>query len=336
MNVLFTLLAAGLLWRSRGDAPSSLAGAVMSGNETAKGLLPSERNGLHSSAFWAPRARLMKDVSLQASWDRSKTLQDRPEAEPTQRPLIRVEIVLPVFNEEESLERSVRALHSYLTRVLSDDWRVTIADNGSRDGTPEIAATLSAELPGIRVLRHSEKGRGRALKLAWSQSDADVFCYMDIDLATDLEALPRMLGSIREGASVVIGNRFHPDTAIERGLLRTALSRGYNALARLFLATGIPDLQCGFKAISRPIRDQVLGLVDDTGWFFDTELLILTERLGHRIVGIPVRWREAARSSVKLGRTVLQMFWSLYSLKLALPGRIRRARGGRTRMVAPA
>src|SRR5437762_1955898 len=100
-----------------------------------------------------------------------------------------VDVVVPVYDEEVDLAPGIRRLHAYLSDRFPFTWRITIADNASKDSTPLVAAALAADLPGVRVVRLEEKGRGRALRTVWSASDADVLAYMDVDLSTDLDAL---------------------------------------------------------------------------------------------------------------------------------------------------
>src|SRR5690349_13446635 len=100
-----------------------------------------------------------------------------------------VEIVVPVHNEERTLEPSIRRLHDFRTNEFPLTWQIVIADNASSDATLAVARRLSAGLDGVEVLHLRSKGRGRALRSAWLASPARVVCYMDVDLSTDLRAL---------------------------------------------------------------------------------------------------------------------------------------------------
>lgn len=216
-----------------------------------------------------------------------------------------VEIVLPVLNEQRVLESSIRSLHAFLESVMTDDWRITVADNGSTDDTLRIAQRLEAELPRLRVLHISEAGRGRALTQAWLASDADVVAYMDIDLSTDLAAFPRLVEMVESGeADLASGTRLGRGAKTTRSLKREVLSRGFVLLINSLFGTRLRDTQCGFKAMRREAARRLLPLVEDTGWFWDTELLLLAAKGGWKVGFVPVRWLEDPDSRVKIARTV--------------------------------
>src|SRR3954453_6416426 len=218
-----------------------------------------------------------------------------------------VDVVVPVYDEEADLDPSVRRLHAYLCERFPFTWRITIADNASRDGTPLVAARLAAELPGVRVVRLEEKGRGRALRAVWSASDATVLAYMDVDLSTDLDALLPLVAPLLSGHSdVAIGTRLARSARVHRGAKRELISRGYNLILRATLTTRFSDAQCGFKAIRADRAELLLPLVEDDAWFFDTELLVLAERSGLRIHEVPVDWIDDADSRVDIVRTALE------------------------------
>ncbi|WP_307818573.1 glycosyltransferase family 2 protein, partial [Streptomyces sp. MBT62] len=217
-----------------------------------------------------------------------------------------LDVVVPVFNEETDLEPNVRRLHAHLSEAFPYPFRITVADNASTDRTPRIAARLAAELPGTEWLRLPEKGRGRALRAAWSQSPAPVLAYVDVDLSTELAALLPLVAPLISGHSdLAIGTRLAPASRVVRGPKREVTSRCYNALLRSTLAVGFSDAQCGFKAVRRDVADVLLPLVEDTGWFFDTELLVIAERAGLRIHEVPVDWVDDPDSRVDILATAL-------------------------------
>jgi putative flippase GtrA len=217
-----------------------------------------------------------------------------------------LDIVVPVYNEEVDLEPSVRRLHEHLSGQFPYAFRITIADNASTDATPLIAARLAAELPNVTALRLAEKGRGRALREAWSTSDAQVLAYCDVDLSTDLAALLPLVAPLISGHSdLAIGTRLARTSRVVRGAKREFISRSYNLLLRGTLGAGFSDAQCGFKAIRADVAQRLLPLVEDTGWFFDTELLVLAERSGLRIHEVPVDWVDDPDSRVDIVATAI-------------------------------
>jgi putative flippase GtrA len=210
-----------------------------------------------------------------------------------------LDVAVPVFNEQATLERSVRTLHAYLLSELDVPWRITVADNASTDDTAEIADRLATELPGVIVVHLAEKGRGRALKRVWLDSPAEVLAYLDVDLSTALSALPPLIAPLLSGHSdIAIGTRLSRDSRVVRGARREIVSRGYNLLLRGTMSVRFSDAQCGFKAVRREVAQQLIPLVEDDSWFFDTELLIIAERSGLRIHEVPVDWIDDPNSTV--------------------------------------
>ncbi|WP_433279610.1 glycosyltransferase [Pseudonocardia xinjiangensis] len=217
-----------------------------------------------------------------------------------------LDVVVPVFNEEADLAPSVHRLHTHLTEQFPYQFRITIADNASTDATPRIAAELAAQLPGVTALTMAQKGRGRALHAAWTASDAQVLAYCDVDLSTDLAALLPLVAPLISGHSdLAIGTRLGRGSRVVRGAKRELISRAYNLLLHGALATRFSDAQCGFKAIRADVAQRLLPLVEDTGWFFDTELLVLAERSGLRIHEVPVDWVDDPDSRVDIVATAL-------------------------------
>jgi putative flippase GtrA len=247
-----------------------------------------------------------------------------------------LDVVIPVYNEENDLAPCVRRLHAHLTESFPYPFRITVADNASVDGTLAIAQDLAAELPEVTVLHLAEKGRGRALRTAWTASTAQVLAYMDVDLSTDLAALLPLVAPLISGHSdVSIGTRLARASRVVRGPKREFISRSYNLLLRGTLSVRFSDAQCGFKAIRRDVALVLLPLVEDTGWFFDTELLVLAQRAGLRIHEVPVDWVDDPDSRVDIVATALadlrgiaRLFRALVTG--ALPLRDLRAQLGRT------
>jgi len=220
--------------------------------------------------------------------------------------VLQVDIVIPVRNEERDLAPSVRRLVSYLREGFPFTARVTIADNGSTDGTWAIANRLARDFDEVRAVRMEQPGRGRALRAVWSHSDAEVLAYMDVDLSTDLNALSPLVAPLLSGHSdVAIGTRLARGSRVIRGPKRELISRSYNLLLHACMGTRFSDAQCGFKAIRREQALALLPLTEDTGWFFDTELLVLAERAGLRIHEVPVDWIDDLDSRVDVVATAL-------------------------------
>ncbi|TVT22691.1 bifunctional glycosyltransferase family 2/GtrA family protein [Amycolatopsis acidiphila] len=212
-----------------------------------------------------------------------------------------LDVVIPVYNEETDLAQCVHRLHTYLRDTVPYRYRITVADNASTDDTLAIAQRLADEIPAVEVVHLDEKGRGRALNAVWSASDAQVLAYMDVDLSTDLAALLPLVAPLISGHSdLAIGSRLARGARVVRGPKREIISRCYNLILRGTLAARFSDAQCGFKAIRADVAKQLLPLVEDTGWFFDTELLVLAQRAGLRTHEVPVDWIDDPDSSVNI------------------------------------
>ena len=254
------------------------------------------------------------------------------EGRPLRAPTVAVEIVIPVHNEEAGLELSIRRLHSYLEERFPLSWLVTIADNASTDHTWGRACRLAHELDGVRAVHLDESGRGRALRAVWSVSSAPVVAYMDVDLSTDLDALLPLVAPLVTGHSdVAIGTRLAPGARVVRGPKREAISRTYNLLIKAALRSGFSDAQCGFKAARTEVARALLPMVEDEGWFFDTELLVLAEHNGLRIHEVPVDWVDDPDSRVDVYGTAkadLRGIWRMLGrvargpASLSIPSRL--------------
>lgn len=247
---------------------------------------------------------------------------------------LKVEIVLPVYNEEAELEEHTLRLRDFLKRQLDDFlWQITIADNASTDDTSDIGQNLSQKYPEINFLRLEEKGRGRAVKRAWQEGDADIAAYMDIDLSTDLKHFPPLIKSLTNGYDIAIGSRLLPKSVVKgRTLKREIISRCYNLLIKFLFWARFSDAQCGFKAVNKRVIKEILPKVQDNEWFFDTELLIIAEKSGSKrdaltsgqrsaafkIYEEPVTWVDNPGSTVRVLGTIkgdLKGLWRLFRTK---------------------
>jgi glycosyltransferase involved in cell wall biosynthesis len=252
-------------------------------------------------------------------------LADGPEALARRRPLTPVggrpmlEAVIPVHNEERSVQDAVRRLHAHLTQNFPYRFRITVADNASTDATVKRALAVAAELDSVTVRHLDRKGRGLALHETWSSSDAQVLAYMDVDLSTDLGALLPLIAPLISGHSeLAIGSRLARGAQVVRGPKRETISRCYNLLLRAALRVRFTDAQCGFKAIRADAARPLLPLVRDANWFFDTELLVLAERSGLRIHEVPVDWTDDPDSRVDIRATVAEDLRGVRRLRRAL------------------
>ena len=232
--------------------------------------------------------------------------------------LTTLDMVLPVLNEEVDLPVHARVLHEFMTqRLQAYDWRIVVADNGSTDSTLDVAKRLSDEFQRVGYVSLEQRGRGRALRRAWTESAADIVGYMDVDLSTDLEALPALIDAVRDGVcDIATGSRLIRGNDVgRRPLKREVASRGYSLLFRTMFLTGFRDAQCGFKALNRRTVNDILPLVRDNHWFFDTEMLILAEKSGYTVREFPVKWTDNPDTRVNIIGTAYEDIKGLLRLR---------------------
>ncbi|MDY6918570.1 MAG: dolichyl-phosphate beta-glucosyltransferase [Chloroflexota bacterium] len=241
------------------------------------------------------------------------------ESSPPGREPTSVAVVIPVYNEESVLAQSIDTLRQFLEREFAARWTIVIADNGSTDGTCQVAQELTQRHPNVAVLHLDQKGRGRALRRALLESTADVVAYMDVDLSTDLESFPELVQAIEEGYGIAIGSRLIPQSSVERCFKREVTSRVYNLLLRAMFRTDYHDAQCGFKALSRQAARDVLPLTRNHKWFFDTEMLLIAHRRGYRIKEVPVKWTEDPDSKVSIVDTSIEYVKELLRMRFRPP-----------------
>ena len=227
-----------------------------------------------------------------------------------------VDVVIPVYNEEQALPRSVLILTDFLKDNLANPWRVVIADNASTDDTRSVSEMLCERYSGVNYLHLPQKGRGRALRTAWMDSNADIVSYMDVDLSTDLGHFPQLVRALESGDHIAVGSRLSKESRVTRSLKREVISRGYNLMIKSMFFAGFPDAQCGFKALTGQAARAIVPHVKNNNWFFDTELLLIAAKRGYRIRSIPVKWDDDPSSTVNVASTAAEDVRGLLRLRL--------------------
>lgn len=236
--------------------------------------------------------------------------------------MINLEITIPVLNEEKTLRFQVIKVITYLESINIDTFDITlsIADNGSTDNTRDIAEELEKEYPKkIRLVKVSKKGVGLALKTSWESSNADIVGYMDLDLATDINHIRQVVEifSTNNSVDIVYGSRLHKDSeVIGRSVKREITSRIFNWIIKTYLAVGFSDGMCGFKFLKRSIFTELIhnGASSD-GWFFCTELLVVSEKMKKSLVELPVKWTDDEESKVKIIPLAIEYLKAMRELK---------------------
>ena len=234
---------------------------------------------------------------------------------------MKIEITIPVLNEEATISEKIRELHNYIENHLQDIGTISIiiADNGSTDTTEGKAHALTNELSRIEYIRLGQRGVGRALKASWTKSNADIIGYMDLDLATDLKFIRPALDAL-SCADIVTGSRLASGAkVIGRSRLRNFTSVCFNMLVKRVFQTSFSDGMCGFKFLKRKILEDLMSTgAQSDGWFFATELLVVGEHLNYRVADLPVTWTDDPNSKVKIVKLSMEYIKQIIQLKKTL------------------
>lgn len=225
-----------------------------------------------------------------------------------------ISIILPAFNEAKQLEKTVKTIYREMKKI-QPKFEIIIAEDGSTDGTDKIAASLSKRYKKIRHFHNRERfGRGRALNRAFKKSKGKIMVYMDVDLATDLKSLRRLIREIKDGADVSTGSRYTEGSESRRAFKRLVASKVFNTLVKIFLGSKIKDHQCGFKAFKRKTILPLLDEIESPHWFWDTEILVKAQKKGLVVTEIPVKWKESKMTKVSLTNDIIGMGSKIFKL----------------------
>jgi glycosyltransferase involved in cell wall biosynthesis len=220
------------------------------------------------------------------------------------RTLIKVSIVIPVHNEEKFIGYCINSLQEYInSRITKYNVSILIAEDGSTDSTLKVITDLASKYDNITIRHnHAKLGRGRAVKESWRSANADIYAYLDADLATSISYLNVLLETCDKGFDVVTGSRYVSGSSVVRPVLRKIVSKAYNHLINLVFRTSVSDHQCGFKAVTKLGRDTILknSIFDD--WFWDTEIFVIARRNGLSICEFPIEWQERRNTKTPLKR----------------------------------
>jgi glycosyltransferase involved in cell wall biosynthesis len=227
-----------------------------------------------------------------------------------------VSVIIPVYNEKGRLKRAVDVTAARLSE-LAYPFEILIAEDGSNDGTYELASKMVSENSYIHLL-HSDRrqGRGNALSRAIKAAKGDVVCYIDADLATDMGYLSVIINEVISGGyDFAMGSRLMPQSDTKRSPTRSIASKTYNWMVRTFLGSKLFDHQCGFKAFRRDPVIKLLDQVKDGHWFWDTELLVRGQYEGLKMKEIPVRWHASDSTKVELKKDIYDMGLQILRLR---------------------
>jgi dolichyl-phosphate beta-glucosyltransferase len=230
-------------------------------------------------------------------------------------------VIIPAYNEEHRLPRSLAALEQFLDATQLD-YRVIVADDGSRDRTPQLAAAHGQRFSTVRLAENA--GKGRAVRAAMLTATGEVVAFTDADLPFHLAALVQGYEWIHgRQCEVAFGSRQAGAEAhvAQRQFMRKVATRTFRGVVRLLVATDVIDTQCGLKLFSRRAAVEIFSQATIDGFAFDTEVVLLARRLGlsHRV--LPVTLVNEEMSTVSLTRHALPMLLDVLKIRARLANR---------------
>ncbi|MFH1593069.1 MAG: dolichyl-phosphate beta-glucosyltransferase [Candidatus Omnitrophota bacterium] len=229
-----------------------------------------------------------------------------------------VSVIVPSYNEEELIEKTVNEIHAYLSKN-SDKFEIILVDDGSTDSTLYIATTLSRKLPNIKVLSNNVNcGKGYSVRKGMLEATSEYALFTDADLSTPIDELDRFIPHFNNGAEIIIGSRALKNSRVivRQSLLRKFMGNVFNVLAQLILCRGIKDTQCGFKCFKSEIGRKLACLQRTSGFAFDAEILFLAKKHGYKVHEVPVTWRNRKNSRVTLVMSPVAMFLDLLRIRI--------------------
>lgn len=225
-------------------------------------------------------------------------------------------VVIPTYNEEKRLPQSLGAVIEFLKKQ-SYTSEIIVADDGSTDRTVPVAAELLQAVPHKVLTTPQNKGKGHAVRRGVLEARGEYVLFTDADLSTPIEEVARFLPHLEKDQDVVIGSRALPGSQvmIHQNALREAMGKVFNSIARFFAFKGIHDSQCGFKCFRREAARRLFGLQKLEGFSFDVEIVFLAQKLGFRLLELPVIWRNSAQSRVRVLWDPLVMLWDVLRIR---------------------
>jgi dolichol-phosphate mannosyltransferase len=240
-------------------------------------------------------------------------------------------VVIPTYNEAQTLERIVRETVRQLASVAPDAYRILVVDDNSPDGTGAVADSLAVELEAVEVLHRTAKnGLGQAYLAGFARAltaGAELVCEMDADFSHDPAYLKDLLEAA-ENADLVLGSRYVPGGGVrDWGLLRRLISRGGCAYARMILRVGVHDLTGGFKCIHRRVLESIeLESVRAEGYVFQIEVTYRALLAGFTVIEVPIVFSDRTVGTSKMSaRIAAEAMWRVPSLRRSAPAALARA-----------
>jgi glycosyltransferase involved in cell wall biosynthesis len=225
-------------------------------------------------------------------------------------------IIIPVHNGARHLGRSVGMISGHLRKNGLVPHQIVIAEDGSSDGSGEIAKRLAERSKNILAIsRKGRLGKGRAITNAVAHCKYEKVIFTDVDLSAGIEGVGEISKRL-DSADLVIGSRYLPGSTCARSFSRTLLSMGYRLCVALLFLKSHSDYQCGFKGFRKSSMHGIIRSIQADSWFWDTELILEADALGKKIDEVPVRWHEEKSTSLKVGPTIIDLLLSLLRYRI--------------------
>jgi len=237
-------------------------------------------------------------------------------------------VVVPAFNERARLPATLERLRAHLD-AAGEPYECLVVDDGSGDGTAEVALAAGEAWPELGCLRlEANRGKGAAVQAGMLAARAPLRLFSDADLSTPIDEIARLRAALAAGADIAIASRGLPASRVEvrQAWTREAMGKTYNRIVQLLVLPGIHDSQCGFKLFSGAAARTCFGPLVTLRFGFDAEVLLRARQAGLRVAEVPVRWENAAGTRVNSVRDSSQMLTDLVRLRRRL-GRSARLRG---------
>lgn len=231
---------------------------------------------------------------------------------------VALEVIIPAYNEEERLGRTLARVAEYY-ESQPYTWRCVVVNDGSKDSTAKIVQDVAECDPRFGLLEYGgNRGKGFAVRYGILRANADRVLFCDADLATPQEETEKLLAAMEAGAPVAIGSRPLKDSALEvrQPLYRELLGRAFNKCVQLLCVKGIDDTQCGFKMFTAASAQEIFSRCKLDGFGFDFEAMMIARDLGYDIAEVPIRWRHQEGSKVVLLRDGPRMLRDLVKLRM--------------------
>jgi dolichyl-phosphate beta-glucosyltransferase len=238
-------------------------------------------------------------------------------------------VVIPAYNESERLPQTLDMIRQYLaTKDFTAE--VLVVDDGSFDGTADVAEAFAADFRQLRVIRNAaNKGKGGVVRQGMLEAKGTWRLFMDADHSTPITEFDSFIPLLPK-ADVLIGSRYlRPDSIkVKQSLKRRIGSRAFNRLVQWVALPGIVDTQCGFKLFSATAAEAIFPKQTLNGWSFDAEILTIARELQYRIVEVPVDWYDATQSKFRARSTAFKLIKDIRYIRRNISARTYAQKAG--------